>query len=69
MVADMNIHHRMRFRVLMMLSREKRTSILPMARSLPLPEGQTVHGALMVGIPKYRYRRIPPRKAVRAVWV
>ncbi len=41
----------------------------PLARSLPLPEGQTVHGALMVGIPKYRYRRIPPRKAVQAVWV
>lgn len=41
----------------------------PLARSLPLPDGHTVHGALMVGIPKYRYTRIPPRKAVRAVWV
>ena len=41
----------------------------PLAQALPLPQGHTVHGALMVGVPKYRYRSVPPRKEVRAVWL
>lgn len=35
----------------------------PLAAFLAVPEGYRVHGAVMVGYPKFRYHRIPPRKA------
>ncbi len=38
-------------------------------QELGLPEGQQVCGGLMLGLPKYRYRLIPPRKELRADWL
>lgn len=38
-------------------------------RELGLPEGQQVCGGLMLGLPKYRYRLVPPRKELRADWL
>jgi nitroreductase/NAD-dependent dihydropyrimidine dehydrogenase PreA subunit len=35
---------------------------------LDLPEGHAMFGALMLGYPKYRYRRIPPRNALHVQW-
>jgi len=40
-----------------------------LARALQLPEGHTAHGGLMLGHPKYRYRLVPPRKPLQAVWL
>lgn len=34
----------------------------PLAEFLALPEEYRFHGAVMVGYPKFRYHRIPPRK-------
>jgi nitroreductase/NAD-dependent dihydropyrimidine dehydrogenase PreA subunit len=36
---------------------------------LALPDGQRVHGALMLGYPKYARQRIPPRRPARVTWV
>lgn len=36
---------------------------------LDLPEGHSVHAALMLGYPKFRYRRIPKRKDVQVHWL
>ncbi|MFV0423860.1 nitroreductase family protein [Oleidesulfovibrio sp.] len=38
------------------------------AEYLQLPEGHTMQGALMLGIPAYRYKRIPPRKKSIISW-
>jgi len=35
---------------------------------LDLPGGHAMFGALMLGYPKYRYRRIPPRNALNVQW-
>ncbi len=40
----------------------------PLRDRLNLPEGHTVYGALMLGRPKFRFRRIPPREAVKVTW-
>jgi nitroreductase/NAD-dependent dihydropyrimidine dehydrogenase PreA subunit len=40
----------------------------PMQQALALPEGEQVHGAMMLGYPKYRYHRIPVRRAPRIEW-
>lgn len=40
-----------------------------LARAVELPEGHVVHGGLMLGHPKYRYRAIPPRKPLNAIWL
>jgi nitroreductase len=40
----------------------------PLRRALSLPEGYTVHGGLMLGEPKYRYRKVPPRKPLSVQW-
>jgi nitroreductase/NAD-dependent dihydropyrimidine dehydrogenase PreA subunit len=40
----------------------------PLLKALNLPEGHQVYGAMMFGYPKYRYRRIPQRKAARISW-
>ena len=40
----------------------------PMVTALALPEGYAPYGSLMVGYPKYKYRRIPARKAARITY-
>jgi nitroreductase len=40
----------------------------PMHKALGLPEGHQCFGALMVGYPKYVYKRIPPRNAPLITW-
>jgi nitroreductase/NAD-dependent dihydropyrimidine dehydrogenase PreA subunit len=39
-----------------------------MVAAVGLPEGFTPYGALMVGYPKYKYQRIPPRKQARIIY-
>jgi len=39
-----------------------------MGETLALPEGYALYGSLMVGYPKYKYRRIPARKAARITY-
>jgi nitroreductase/NAD-dependent dihydropyrimidine dehydrogenase PreA subunit len=36
--------------------------------AVALPDDQHVYGALMLGYPKYVYRRIPPRRPARITW-
>ena len=40
----------------------------PLKAALGLPEGHSVCGALMLGMPKYRYQRIPPRNPAKVEW-
>ncbi len=40
----------------------------PMLEALELPENHRVHGALMLGYPKFRYARIPQRNPLQAIW-
>ena len=40
----------------------------PLQQALGLPEGHVVCGAMLVGYPKYRYRRIPVRNEARVTW-
>jgi nitroreductase/NAD-dependent dihydropyrimidine dehydrogenase PreA subunit len=40
----------------------------PMIEAVALPEGFAPYGALMVGYPKYKYVRIPARKAARIIY-
>ncbi|MCJ2165689.1 MULTISPECIES: nitroreductase family protein [unclassified Pseudodesulfovibrio] len=37
--------------------------------TLGIPEGHGVYAALMLGYPKYRYKRIPARKDVEIAWL
>jgi hypothetical protein len=39
-----------------------------MVKALALPKGFKIYGALMVGYPKYKYQRIPARKAARIIY-
>ncbi len=39
-----------------------------MIKSVALPEGMACYGALMLGYPKYKYQRIPPRKPARIIY-
>ncbi|HTY82196.1 MAG TPA: nitroreductase family protein [Dehalococcoidales bacterium] len=39
-----------------------------MIKAINMPEGFQVDGAIMVGYPKYSYRRIPARKPSRIIW-
>ncbi|MBU2600717.1 MAG: nitroreductase family protein [Actinobacteria bacterium] len=41
----------------------------PVRELLGLPDGHQVYGALMLGLPRYRYRRVPPREAARVTWL
>jgi nitroreductase/NAD-dependent dihydropyrimidine dehydrogenase PreA subunit len=43
-------------------------SFPPMVKTVALPKGFKIYGALMVGYPKYRYHRIPVRKPARIVY-
>lgn len=40
----------------------------PVMEALQLPDGHQCLGAMMIGYPKYRYRRIPLRKEPKIVW-
>jgi len=40
----------------------------PLFEALELPEGHKAFGAIMIGYPKFRYRRIPVRNNPRVVW-
>lgn len=40
----------------------------PLQEALGLPQGHVSHGAMMVGYPKFKYHRMPPRKAPRITW-
>uniref|UniRef100_I2PX25 Nitroreductase n=1 Tax=Desulfovibrio sp. U5L TaxID=596152 RepID=I2PX25_9BACT len=40
-----------------------------LAALLDVPEGHVVHGGLMLGYPKYRYRLIPPRNEAYVRWM
>ena len=40
----------------------------PLREALGIPHGNGVYGALMMGQPRYRYRRSPPREAARVEW-
>ncbi len=40
----------------------------PLIQELALPEGHKAFGAMMIGHPKYRYHKIPPRTAPRIIW-
>jgi len=41
----------------------------PLAALLGVPEGHVVHGALMLGHPKFKYRMVPPRNPARTTWL
>lgn len=41
---------------------------LEMHKIVSLPQGHKVYGAMLLGYPHYRYRRIPPRKPPHITW-
>jgi len=41
----------------------------PVRQLLELPEGYAVYGGLMLGQPKYKYQRVPPRKPLSVQWI
>ena len=41
----------------------------PLCQALAVPEGYVVHGALMLGEPRFNYRHIPPRKPLSVQWL
>lgn len=41
----------------------------PLVKLLSVPEGYRIFGGLMLGEPKYKYRRIPPRKPLSSQWL
>lgn len=44
------------------------TSWPPLRSAMGLPEGDAVHAAMMVGYPKHKYHRMPPRNAPKISW-
>jgi nitroreductase len=40
----------------------------PMQQALNLPEGHGAFGAMMVGVPRFRYQRLPKRNAAQVAW-
>jgi len=40
----------------------------PLQEALALPQGHLPYGAVMVGYPKYRYQRMPPRNKPEITW-
>lgn len=40
----------------------------PLVDVLELPQGHRVYGALMLGVPRFSYRRIPPRQELQVQW-
>lgn len=41
----------------------------PLQEALPIPEGHKAFGMLMAGYPKYRYRRLVPRRVPNITWI
>jgi nitroreductase len=41
----------------------------PLREALKLPAGDTVAGALMFGVPRIKFRSIPPRKPLQVTWL
>ena len=41
----------------------------PLLSMLGVDDGRVVHGALMLGYPKYRYRLVPPREEAKIAWM
>jgi nitroreductase len=41
----------------------------PLKTVFELPEHHVVHGALMLGYPKYRYKKVPPRASADIRWL
>ncbi len=44
------------------------TTFPPVQQILALPEGHQAYGCMMLGIPKYAYRRLPARKEPKIIW-
>ncbi len=42
---------------------------IPLQEALPLPDGNALFGAMMIGHPKYKYQRFPLRKEPDITWV
>jgi nitroreductase/NAD-dependent dihydropyrimidine dehydrogenase PreA subunit len=40
----------------------------PLREVLGLPAGHSVCGAMMLGVPRYRYRQVPPRREAQITW-
>jgi len=40
----------------------------PLRGALGLPAGHSVCGALMLGLPRYHYQQLPPRREVQLTW-
>jgi nitroreductase len=40
----------------------------PLKKSLALPDGHRALGAMMVGYPKFKYKRLPMRKTPEIIW-
>jgi len=40
-----------------------------LVKSIGVPEGKKVCGALMIGVPKYRYSLVPPRNPAPVTWL
>jgi len=40
----------------------------PLQEELNLPEGDVLYGAMLVGYPKFQYKRLPPRKQPNINW-
>jgi nitroreductase/NAD-dependent dihydropyrimidine dehydrogenase PreA subunit len=40
----------------------------PLARALGLPQGHKCFGAVMIGYPQYKYKRMPARNAASVIW-
>ena len=41
----------------------------PLKTALDLPPGHEVHGAMVIGHPRYGYHRLPPREEAKVVWL
>jgi nitroreductase/NAD-dependent dihydropyrimidine dehydrogenase PreA subunit len=41
----------------------------PLNKLLSVPAGYQIHGGLMLGEPKYKYRSVPPRKSLSVQWL
>jgi nitroreductase len=42
---------------------------VPLREALSVPDGYLICGGLMLGEPKYTYRRVPPRKQLSVSWL
>ncbi len=40
----------------------------PLREALALPDGRVVAGSLLIGYPKYQYKKLPIRREARVTW-